>query len=77
MSHDHKLDRQALRAAEIVAGFSLAQRRNMAAFRSGHHLSIGALRGLRKKGALVQMDDGGFVAVLLVMDVFNEWYPRP
>lgn len=77
MTNDPKLDRQALRAAEIVAGFSLAQRRNLAAFRSGHHLPIGALRGLQKRGALVQMEDGGFVAVLLVMDVFNEWYPRP
>ncbi len=66
-----------IQAEAIVADLSDAQVRNLASFRAGHDMTKAALRGLAKKGTLVQLEDGRWVAVLPVLDAFNRRYPRP
>ena len=64
-------------AEAIVAALSDAQVRNLASFRSGHDLPKAALKGLAKKGTVVELQDGRWCAILLVLDAFNRRYPRP
>jgi hypothetical protein len=64
-------------AEAIVADLSDAHIRNLASFRAGHDLAKGALKGLEKKGTVVQLEDGRWCAILPVLDAFNRRYPRP
>jgi len=66
-----------IQAEAIVARLSDAQIRNFASFRAGHDMTKAALHGLAKKGTVVQLDDGRWVAILPVMDAFNQRYPSP
>lgn len=64
-------------AEAIVADLSVAQIRNLASFRAGHQMSKAALNSLARKGAVVELADGRWCAVLPVLAAFDKRYPRP